>query len=158
MKFAICLSIVFSWQLSFGQKLDIPALEKIATAPVRSADSFLKAYKFSLSDKQVTKDYANYYYTSYERRDLFEHMLRSLTFMDVYNGKDSSRLILYRTYYENEQDELKKQLLATGYKLKQQTGNNYVYKKDGFAITNKITQKTAVGAKSKTAYEFELGR
>ena len=144
--------------LSVGQKLDINTLEKITYASVHSADSLLKESKFFLSDKQVTKDYVNYYYTSYERKDLFEHMLRSLTFMDVYDGTDTSRLILYRTYYENEEEELKKQLLANGYELKEQTGNRYVYKKDGFTIINKIAEKKLVGNKPRTAYEFELGR
>jgi len=85
-------------------------------------------------------------------------MLRSLTFMDVYDGKDTSRLILYRTYYADEQEELKKQLLANGYEFKEQIGNNYVYKKDGLTITNKISEKQIIGSKPRTTYEFELGR
>ena len=63
--------------------------------------------------------------------------------MDVYNGADTSRLILYRTYYENEQEELKKQLLANGYELFSSTDNNFIYKKGDYTITNKITLKTA---------------
>lgn len=157
MKVIFTLSICLCFQLSFAQKLDITELEKIVNASVHSADSLLKAAKFSLTDKQVTKEYINYYYTSYERKELFEHMLRSLTFMDIYDGKDTSRLILYRTYYVDEQEALKKQLLAKGYELRQQVGNNYIYKKDGFTITNKITEKKSVGSKPKTAYEFELG-
>jgi len=158
MKFIFTLIVCFCLQVSFGQKLDINTLEKITSTSVHTTDSILKGSNFSLADKQVTKDYVNYYYTSYERKDLFEHMLRSLTFMDVYDGKDTSRLILYRTYYADEQEELKKQLLANGYELKEQVGNSYVYKKDGFTITNKISEKKVVGSKPKTAYEFELGR
>jgi len=158
MKFIFTLLTCFCFQLLLGQKLTITTLEKINYASVHSADSLLKEAKFFLSDKQVTKDYINYYYTSYERKDLFEHMLRSLTFMDVYDGKDTSRLILYRTYYADEEEELKKQLLANGYELKQQTGNSYVYKKDGSIITNKISEKKVIGGKPRTAYEFELGR
>ncbi len=158
MKLIFTLFACLFFQFSFSQKLDIHALEKIIDASLHSADSLLKAAKFSLTDKQVTKEYINYYYTSYERKELFEHMLRSLTFMDIYDGKDTSRLILYRTYYVDEQEALKKQLLANGYELKQQVGTSYIYKKDGFTITNKITEKKSVGSKPKTAFEFELGR
>jgi len=158
MRFIFTLIICFCLQNSFGQKLDIKTLEKITSTSVLKTDSILKGYNFSLSDKQVTKDYVNYYYTSYDRKDLFEHMLRSLTFMDVYDGKDTSRLILYRTYYADEQEELKKQLLANGYEFKEQIGNNYVYKKDGLTITNKISEKQIIGSKPRTTYEFELGR
>lgn len=141
-----------------AQKLDIITLEKIAFSSIRSADSLLKGFNFALSDRQVNKDYVNYYYTSYERKDLFEHLLRSLSYMDIYDGPDTSRLLLYRTYYKNDQEEFKKQLLANGYELKQRIGNNYIYEKDGFRVTNKISEKKIVGGKSKTAYEFELGR
>ncbi len=158
MKFIISAALCFFVQITFAQKLDLTTLEKIASVPVRSADSLLKKSKFVLSEKKVDKDYLNYYYTSYERRDLFEHMLRSLSFMDVYDNGDTSRLLLYRTYYKDDQEELTKQLLANGYELKEQVGNSYVYKKDAFTITNKISEKKIVGGKSKTAYEFELGR
>ena len=158
MKFILSAALCFFVQFSFAQKLDINTLEKIAYVPVRSADSLLKKSNFVLSEKKVDKDYLNYYYTSYERRDLFEHMLRSLSFMDVYENGDTSRLLLYRTYYKDDQEELTKQLAANGYELKEQVGNSSVYKKDGFTITNKISEKKVVGGKSKTAYEFELGR
>lgn len=158
MKFTFVLLISFCFQTLFAQKLDISTLEKIATAPIRSVDSLMKAHQFSLSDKQIDKGYLNYYYTSYERKDLFEHLLRSLSFMDVYKGKDTSRLILYRTYYVVDEEDLKNQLLANGYELKEQIGNSYIYKKDGFTITNKITEKLVMGGKPKTSYEFELGR
>src|SRR5262245_34195086 len=98
MKFILSAALCFCLQSLFAQKLDIKTLEQITYASVHLADSLLKEAKFRLSDKQSTKEYINYYYTSYERRDLFEHMLRSLTFMDVYEDKDTSRLLLYRTY------------------------------------------------------------
>ena len=158
MKFILSAALCFCLQFSFAQKLDLGTLEKIAYVSIHSADSLLKGYQFNLSDKQITKEYVNYYYTSYERKDLFEHLLRSVSFMDVYDGKDTSRLVLYRTYYEEDQEELKKQLLANGYEMKEQIGNSYVYKKDGFTITNKISEKKIIGGKPKTAYEFELGR
>lgn len=158
MKLFISAALCLCMQYAVAQKLDITTLEKIASSPVRSVDSILKRAQFFLTDKQITKDYVNYYYTSYERKDLFEHLLRSLSYMDVYDGPDTSRLLLYRTYYKDDQDELKKQLLANGYELEQQVGHRYVYKKDGLTITNKIAEKNVVGGKSKTAYEFELGR
>jgi len=158
MKFILSVALCFGLHLSFAQKLDIKTLEQITYASVRSADSLLKASKFQLSDKQTTNDYINYYYTSYDRKDLFEHMLRSLSFMDVYSGTDTSRLLLYRTYYEEDQEDLKKQLLANGYELKQRIGNSYVYKRGDLTITNKISEKKAIGSRSKTAYEYELGR
>jgi hypothetical protein len=158
MKWLISAALCFCMQFTIAQKLDITTLEKITYSSIRSVDSLLKRSNFVLSDRQVSKDYVNYYYTSYERKDLFEHMLRSLSYMDVYNGPDTARLLLYRTYYKNDQEELKKQLLANGYELKQRIGNNYVYEKDGFRVTNKITNKQVVGGRSKTAYEFEMGR
>jgi hypothetical protein len=123
-------------------------------ASVPAADTLLKNSHFSLSDKEIDKRYCNYYYTSYERQDLTKHLLRSVSFMDVYDGADTSRLILYRTYYENEQEELKKQLLVNGYELFSSTDNNFIYKKGDHTITNKITVKTATGSKPVTAYEF----
>ena len=150
--------LIFCCQFSFAQKLDINTLEKITYSSVRLADSLLKDSKFQLTDKQTGKGYTNYYYTSYERKELFEHMLRSLSFMDVYTDSDTSRLVLYRTYYKDEYEEMKKQLLANGYEMQKQAGNEFIYKKDGFTIINKTSEKKVKGGKTMTAYEFELGR
>ena len=157
MKFIFTL-LIFCCQFSFAQKLDIITLEKITYSSVRLADSLLKDSKFQLTDKQTGKGFTNYYYISYERKELFEHMLRSLSFMDVYTGSDTSRLVLYRTYYKDEYEEMKKQLLANGYEMQKQAGNEFIYKKDGFTIINKTSEKKVKGGKTMTAYEFELGR
>jgi len=158
MKFIFSVLICFCFKISFAQRLDINSLEKLLNASVRGADTLLKNSHFSLSDKEIAKGYSNYYYTSYERQDLVKQLLRSVSFMDVYDGADTSRLVLYRTYYEDEQEELRKQLLTNGYELVSNTGNNFIYKKGDQKITNKITLKTAKGSKPVTAYEFELGR
>jgi hypothetical protein len=158
MKIIFSVLICFCFQVSFSQKLDINSLEKLLNASVRDADTLLKNSHFTLSDKDIAKGYSNYYYTSYEKQDLGKQLLRSVSFMDVYDGADTSRLILYRTYYENEQEELKKQLLVNGYELFSSIDNNFIYKKGDYTITNKITVKTAQGSKPVTAYEFELGR
>ena len=158
MKFILSAALCFCFQLSFAQRLDINSLEKLLDAPVRSADTLLRNYKFNLSDKETGKGYTNYYYTSYERKDLVNHLLRSVSFMDVYSDSDTSRLVLYRTYEEQEEEELKSQLLANGYQLFSSTANNFIYKKENYTITNKITIKSAKGSKPVTAYEFELGR
>lgn len=158
MKIIFTVLVCFCFQLSFAQRLDINSLEKLLDATVRSADTLLRNSKFSLSDKEIGKGYSNYYYTSYERKDLVKHLLRSVSFMDVYSDTDTSRLILYRTYDEKEEEELKQQLLANGYQLSSSTANNFIYKKENYTITNKITVKTANGSKPVTAYEFELGR
>ena len=109
MKIIFTVLICFCFQISFSQKLDINSLEKLLNASVHSADTLLKKSHFSLSDKEIAKGYSNYYYTSYEKQDLGKQLLRSVSFMDVYNGADTSRLVLYRTYYEDEQEELRKQ-------------------------------------------------
>jgi hypothetical protein len=158
MKIIFTLLVCCCFQYSFAQRLDINSLEKLLNSPVRSADTLLRNSKFNLSDKEIGKGYSNYYYTSYERKDLVKHILRSVSFMDVYSDDDTSRLILYRTYDENEEEELKNQLLANGYQLFSSTANNFIYKKENYTITNKITVKTAKGSKPVTAYEFELGR
>ena len=158
MKIIFTLLVCLGFQFSFAQKLDINTLEKILYSSVNSADSILKKSKFQLSDKEKGNGYSNYYYTSYERQDLVKHLLRSVSFMDVYSDTDTSRMILYRTYYENEQEEMKKQLLANGYELSSQAGNNYIYKKGDHTITNKISEKTVPGGKATKAYEFELGK
>ena len=159
MKILVSLLVCFYFQTSFAQRLDIISLEKLLTSPARSADSLLRNNKFNLSDKEAGKGYINYYYTSYERKDLVKHLLRSLSFMDVYNDTDTSRLILYRTYDENEQEDLKMQLISHGYQLVSSTANNFIYKKEDLTITNKVTVKTAKGSsKPVIAYEFELGR
>jgi hypothetical protein len=158
MKIILTVLICFCFQVSFSQKLDINSLEKLLNASVRAADTLLKNSHFTLSDKEIAKGYSNYYYTSYEKQDLGKQLLRSVSFMDVYDGADTSRLVLYRTYYEDEQEELRKQLLTNGYELVSSTGNNFIYKKGDQKITNKIALKTAKGSKPVTAYEFELGR
>ena len=158
MKIIFAVLVCFCYQVSFTQRLDINSLEKLLDAPVRSADTLLRNSKFNLSDKETGKGYINYYYTSYERKDLVKHLLRSLSFMDVYNGTDTSRLILYRTYEEEEEKELQNQLLTNGYQLFSSTADNFIYKKENYTITNKITLKTAKGSKPVTAFEFELGR
>jgi|SRR5215203_1192149 len=158
MKVLLSVMFGFCFQVSFSQRLDIKSLETLLDAPVHSADTLLRNSKFSLSDKETGKGYINYYYTSYERKDLVNHLLRSLSFMDVYSGSDTSRLILYRTYDEKEEDELQHQLLANGYQVSGSTANNFIYKKQNYTITNKIVLKTVKGSKPVTAYEFELGR
>ena len=158
MKILFSVMVCFCFQISFAQRLDINSLEKLLEAPVRSADTLLRNCKFNLSDKETGKGYINYYYTSYERKELVNHLLRSLSFMDVYSGRDTSRLILYRTYDEKEEEELQNQLLANGYQLSSSTANNFIYKKENYTITNKIVLKTVKGSKPVTAYEFELGR
>ena len=158
MKIIFAVSVCFFFQVAFAQRLDINSLEKLLDVPVRSADTLLRKSGFNLSDKETGKSYINYYYTSYERKDLVNHLLRSLSFMDVYSDSDTSRLILYRTYDEKEEEDLKNQLLANGYQLFSSTANNFIYKKENYTITNKITVKTAKGNKPLTAYEFELGR
>ena len=158
MKILFSVMVCFCFQVSFAQRLDINSLEKLLDAPVRSADTLLRNSRFTLSDKEIGKGYINYYYTSYERKDLVNHLLRSLSFMDVYSDTDTSRLILYRTYDEKEEEELQNQLLANGYQLSGSTANNFIYKKENYTITNKVTVKTAKGNKPLTAYEFELGR
>ena len=158
MKILFSVMVCFCFQVSFAQRLDINSLEKLLDAPVRSADTLLRNSRFTLSDKEIGKGYINYYYTSYERKDLVNHLLRSLSFMDVYSDTDTSRLILYRTYDEKEEEDLKNQLLTNGYQLFSNTANNFIYKKENYTITNKVTVKTAKGNKPLTAYEFELGR
>ena len=159
MKILVSLLVCFYFQTSFAQRLDIISLEKLLNSPARSADSLLRNNKFNLADKEAGKGYINYYYTSYERKDLVKHLLRSLSFMDVYNDTDTSRLILYRTYEESEHEDLKMQLISHGYQLVSSTANNFIYKKEDLTITNKITVKTAKGrSKPVIAYEFELGR
>lgn len=165
MKIIFSLLLCICFQFSFAQKLDINSLEKILYAPVNSADSLLKRSKFTLADKRTYaskevkgEGYNDYYYTSYERQDMVKHLLRSLSIMDVFSTTDTTRMILYRTYYENEQEELKKQLLANGYELSSEASNNFIYKKGNYTITNKISDKTVKGSKTTKTYEFELAR
>jgi hypothetical protein len=78
--------------------------------------------------------------------------------MDIYSGADTSILILYRTYYKEDQEEMNKQLLSRGYELIKRSQNDFIYKKENYTITNKISEKAVPGGKPVTAYEFELGR
>ncbi len=158
MKIIITAFICLSFQFSFSQKIDIGSLEKILNFPFSSADSLLKTLKFGLAEKETGKGYYNYYYTSYEHPNTPRQIIRSLSLMDVYNDSDTSRLILYRTYNKNDQEELVMQMLASGYEISKRVGNNFTYRKDDLVITNKITEKNVPGSKPVTAYEFELGR
>jgi hypothetical protein len=118
----------------------------------------LKKSGFALADKESAQGYSNYYYTSFEKIENAPQLLRTLSFMDIYDGADTSRLLLYRTYYKNDQDELLKQLLSNGYELQKRSGNDFIYRKENYTITNKISDKNVPGGKPVTAYEFELGR
>ncbi|HET6767673.1 MAG TPA: hypothetical protein VFH08_09750 [Chitinophagaceae bacterium] len=156
----IFLSVVLSLCLHslFAQKLSITSLETILYSSFTSADSLLNNANFRLADKESGKGYHNYYYTSYEKVDSVKQLLRSLSLMDVYDGPDTSRLILYRTYNKNDQEEMKRQLAANGYELFKRSANDFVYKKENYFVTNKISEKNMPGSKPVTAYEFELGR
>ena len=158
MKIFLSVALCFCLQSLVGQKLNISSLEKILYSSFTSADSLLKKANFKLADKETGKGYHNYYYTSYEKVDSVKQLLRSLSFMDVYDGADTSRLILYRTYNKDDQEEMKKQLLANGYELFKRSANDFIYKKDNYIVTNKIAEKNVPGSKPVTAYEFELGR
>lgn len=151
---ALCLSI----QFSFAQKLDINSLEAILYSSVNAADALLKKSKFGLADKKSADGYFNYYYTSYEKRDSNIQLLRSLTIMDVYNGSDTSRFILYRTYNKKDQDELQLQLTVAGYVLTKRSVNDFTYTKGDHSIINRIAEKDVGGIRKVTVYEFELGR
>ena len=150
--------LCFCLQSSFGQKLGITSLETILYSSFASADSLLKQAKFKLADKETGNGYHNYYYTSYEKVDSVKQLLRSLSIMDVFDGADTSRLMLYRTYNKNDQEEMIKQLLTAGYIIFKRSGNEFIYTKGDRTITNKISEKKAPGGKPVTAYEFELGR
>lgn len=138
--------------------MGITSLETILYSSFASADSLLKQAKFKLADKETGKGYHNYYYTSYEKVDSVKQLLRSLSIMDVFDGADTSRLILYRTYNRNDQDEMKLQLIANGYELFKRSGNDFLYKRENYLVTNKISEKNVPGSNPVTAYEFELGR
>ena len=150
--------LCFCLQFSFGQKLGITSLETILHSSFTAADSLLKEAKFKLADKETGKGYHNYYYTSYETVDSLKQLLRSLSLMDVFDGPDTSRFILYRTYHKNDQEEMKRQLIANGYELIKRSANDFVYKKENYLVTNRIAEKNVPGGKPVTAYEFELGR
>jgi hypothetical protein len=158
MKMFFSIVLCFCLQSLCGQKLSITSLETILYSTFTSADSLLKEAKFKLADKESAKGYHNYYYTSYEKVDSVKQLLRSLSLMDVYDGPDTSRLILYRTYNKNDQEEMKRQLIANGYELFKRSGNDFVYKKEKYLVTNKISEKSVPGSRPVTAYEFELGR
>jgi hypothetical protein len=158
MKIIFPLLLCFCFQFTIAQKLDISSLEKILYASFTFADSMLKNSKFSLSDKETGNVYYNYYYTSVEKVSTVKQILRSVSVMDVYGSKDTSRLILYRTYEKDDEEEMKKQLLYGGYELINRSGNDFVYKKGDYTITNRISEKNLSGGKPVTAYEFELGR
>ena len=158
MKIFFSIVLCFCLQSSFGQKLGITSLETILYSSFTLADSLLKEAKFKLADKETGKGYNNYYYTSYEKVDSVKQLLRSLSLMDVFDGPDTSRFILYRTYDKNDQEEMKRQLIANGYELFKRSGNDFVYKRENYLVTNRISEKNLPGSKPVTAYEFELGR
>ena len=158
MKFILSAALCLSTQFSFAQKLDINSLETILFSSVNAADALLKKSKFGLTEKKSADGYHNYYYTSYEKPDSNMQLLRSLTIMDVYDGADTSRFILYRTYNKKDQEELLLQLAVAGYALTKRTVNDFTYKKGDHTIINRIAEKDVGGIRKVTVYEFELGR
>lgn len=158
MKFILSAALCLCLQFAFAQRLTINHLETILQTSFSAADQLLIKSKFKLVDKEIGKGYHNYYYTSYEKPDSANPVLRSISIMDVYQDRDTSRLILYRTYYAKDNEDLKSQLLASGYQVVKRSGNEFIYQKENTTITNKVTEKKAPGNKPVTAYEFELGR
>ena len=158
MKILLSVALCFYLQSSFGQKLSITSLETILYSSFTAADSLLKEAKFKLADKETGQGYHNYYYTSYEKVDSAKQLLRSLSLMDVFEGSDTSRFMLYRTYDKSDQEEMKRQLIANGYELFKRSANDFVYKRENYLVTNRISEKNVPGGKPVTAYEFELGR
>lgn len=138
--------------------MKVENLEILLFSSVNDADKMLQQAKFKRADKESGEGYNNYYYTSYEKKDSNLVIIRSISFMDVYSGNDTSRLLLYRTYNKNDQEEMKKQLLLNGYDLINRSGNEFYYKKGNYTLINRMTEKQGPAKKTVTAYEFELGK
>ena len=157
MKIVYLVLFGFCIQHSYAQKLTIGSLETILHASYSTADDLLKKSKFALADKKIENNYFNYYYTSYEKVDSTQ-LLRSLTMMEVFEDRDTSRFILYRTYTQKDQDELAIQLTAAGYTLAKRTLNDFTYQKGERTIINRIVEKDVGGIRKDKVFEFELGR
>jgi len=149
---------VFFFFSASSQRLFISDLETILFSSVKDADNILKEKKFTMAEKKAEDGLHNYYYTSYEKKDSNLVLLRSLSFMDVYSGNDTSRIVLYRTYNKNDEEEIKKQMQDSGYELSKIAENNFYYKKGNYSVLNRITEKSIQGKKTVISYEFELGR
>ena len=158
MKITSLILLCICFRYSSAQKLNITSLDAILQSTYAAADSLLKKSNFKLADKESGQGYDNYYYTSQETLGKGQQLLRTVSFMDVYSERDTSRLILYRTYHKPDQDELSKQLLVSGYELSKRSANSFIYKRGDHIITNNISEKNVPGGKPVTAYEFELGR
>ena len=157
MRNVVLILFCFCIQVSYAQKLSITSLETILQSPLNTADGLLKNSKFSLADKKSADNYFNYYYTSYEKIDSTQ-LIRSLTIMDVFEDRDTSRFILYRTYTQKDQDELVTQLAVAGYVITKRTVNDFTYSKGEQTIINRIAEKDVGGIRKVKVYEFELGR
>jgi hypothetical protein len=158
MKYFITFLSVVCFLLSSAQQIKVEDLETLLFSSAANANKILQLAKFKLADKESGKDYNNYYYTSYEKKDSNLVIIRSVSFMDVYSGNDTSRLLLYRTYNKNDQEEMKKQLLVNGYELTKRSANDFYYKKGNYSVLNRITEKQSAENKPVIAYEFEMGR
>ena len=141
-----------------SQQMNVMNLETLLNSSAKNADVLLQKIKFKLADKKSGAGYTNYYYTSYEKKDSSHIIIRSLSFMDVYSGSDTSRLLLFRTYNKNDQEEMKKQLLINGYELNKRTDNDFHYKKENYSVVNRISEKRVPAKNTVVAYEFEMGR
>ena len=151
------MSLFFCLSAS-SQQMSVVNLETLLNASAKNADALLQKIKFKLADKESGAGYTNYYYTSYEKKDSSHIIIRSLSFMDVYSGSDTSRLLLFRTYNKSDQEEIKKQLLINGYELSKRTDNDFHYKKENYSVINRISEKQAPTNNTVVAYEFEMGR
>ena len=157
MKFILSVALFSCFQFSFAQKLDIASLENILHASLNKADTLLKRAKFGLADKKTEGGYYNAYYTAFEKVDSTE-LLRTLTIMEVYEGADTFRFMLYRTYNKKDQDELQAQLTTAGYQLVKRAANDFTYKKREQMIVNRMVEKDVGGTRKVMVYEFELAR
>ena len=147
---------------SIAQKLQVPQLIDMLDWTGKQIDTTLKKQEYILMHKEIDTATSMYQYSMLDREKDKETTIRTFTYMDVSVQKIKSRLITYRTYDQEEYQQIASWLLTNNYK----SAGKFDFGAEKHTLYNNGTQTIRVkvittklkDGKVITAYELEIGK
>jgi hypothetical protein len=156
-----CCLIITAFSAS-SQKCEVEKLNDMLNWNGDRIDTTLKNLGYRLMKKDIDSSSSLYQYSFLGVDNKKPVTLRSLSYMDAQNGKFTSRLITYRTYDENEYQEITSYLLAHDYRSTGQydfgEAKHTVYSNGKQSIRLKVITTALEKDKKFVTYELELGK
>jgi len=125
-------------------------------------DTTLKKEGYILMQKDVDSLSSIYQYSPLERPEGKPAVVRSFVFMDVKSGDNTTRLVNYRTYSQEEYVDIARWLLENAYQTKNKfdLGNEQhtEYSNGKETLRMKIIKTKIDEGKEFTSYEVEIGK